>query len=180
MQNIFVGPVFQLKWCWTQRAKWAYFVFMDRNSNDDKLIDRDYQQLKDVTWSRGLTDIKVIPLSLQATTSTFNLETHLYLKMLVSSLFTQLNSHTDGLAVARLYGFDIAFMTNPIYGSAAWFFVICLKFILTFIFQIRINRKKFLGTFFSSKEKLATEDHCYSGSWKSQKIYWENLTTKLN
>ena len=53
---------------------------MDRNSNDDKLIDRDYQQLKDVTWSRGLTDIKVIPLSLQATTSTFNLETHLFLK----------------------------------------------------------------------------------------------------
>ena len=48
------------------------------------------------------------------------------------------------MAVARPYGFEINFVRNPISGSAAWFFVIILKFIFAAIFEIKIYEKKFL------------------------------------
>ena len=57
-----------------------------------------------------------------------------------------LNFHAVGIAVARSYGFEIDFVWNPISGSAAWFFVIIIKFIFTTIFEIKIHEKKFLGT----------------------------------
>ena len=49
------------------------------------------------------------------------------------------------MAVARPYGFEIDFVTNPIFVAAAWFFIIILKFIFSSIFEIKI-RKKFLDT----------------------------------
>ena len=45
-----------------------------------------------------------------------------------------INSHAVGMAVARLLGAEIDFVRNPISGSAAWFYVIILKFIFTTIF----------------------------------------------
>ena len=48
------------------------------------------------------------------------------------------------MAVARLYGFEIDFMRNPISGSAAWFFMIILKFIFKLIFEIKIDEKNSL------------------------------------
>ena len=48
--------------------------------------------------------------------------------------FMKFNSQAGGMAVARPYGFEIDFVRNPISGSAAWFFVIILKFIFTHIF----------------------------------------------
>ena len=50
------------------------------------------------------------------------------------------------MAVSRPYGFEIDFGRNAISGSAAWFFVIVLKFIFTSICEIRIYKKKFLNT----------------------------------
>ena len=47
-----------------------------------------------------------------------------------------LNFYAVGVAVARQYGFEIDFVRNPIFGSAAGFFVIILKFIFTIIFEI--------------------------------------------
>ena len=57
-----------------------------------------------------------------------------------------LNSHAGGMAVAQPYGFEIDFVRNSISGSAAWFFVIILKFIFAAIFEIKIYKKNFLGT----------------------------------
>ena len=54
------------------------------------------------------------------------------------------NSQAGGMAVARPYGFEIDFVRNLISGSAAWFFVIIVKFIFTSIFKIKIFEKKFL------------------------------------
>ena len=56
------------------------------------------------------------------------------------------NSHAVGMAVARPFGFEIDFVRNPISESAAWFFVIILKFIFTPIFKIKVHEKKFLDT----------------------------------
>ena len=50
------------------------------------------------------------------------------------------------MAVAQPYGFKIDFVRNPISESAAWFFVVILKFIFTPIFEIKIYEKKFLDT----------------------------------
>ena len=50
------------------------------------------------------------------------------------------------MAVAQPIDFEIDIARNPISGSAAWFFVIILKFIFTAIFQIKKSCKKFLGT----------------------------------
>ena len=55
------------------------------------------------------------------------------------------NSHAVGMAVAQLLDFEIDFSRNPISESAAWFFVIILKFIMTAIFEIKVHVKKFLG-----------------------------------
>ena len=46
------------------------------------------------------------------------------------------------MAVAWPYSFEIVFVRNPISGSAAWFFVIILKFIFTPISEIKIHEKK--------------------------------------
>ena len=46
------------------------------------------------------------------------------------------------MAVARPNGFEIDFVRNLISGSAAWFFVIILKFIFTPIFELKIYEKK--------------------------------------
>ena len=57
-----------------------------------------------------------------------------------------INSHAGGVAVARLYGFEINFVRNPISGSDTWIFIMILKFIFTLIFEIKIHEKKFLDT----------------------------------
>ena len=54
------------------------------------------------------------------------------------------NSHAVGMAVARPLGFEIDFVRNPISGSAALFFIIILKFILTPIFEIKVHVKNSL------------------------------------
>ena len=51
------------------------------------------------------------------------------------------DSHACGMAVAPPYGFEIDFVRNPISGSAAWFFVIILKFISELIFEVKIHEK---------------------------------------
>ena len=56
------------------------------------------------------------------------------------------NSHAVGMAVAQPLDFEIDFARNPISGSAAWFFVIIVKFIFTAIFEIKNHVKKFFGT----------------------------------
>ena len=43
-------------------------------------------------------------------------------------------------------GSKIDFWDVSIFESAAWFFVIILKFIFTSIFEIQIHEKKFLDT----------------------------------
>ena len=53
------------------------------------------------------------------------------------------NSHAGGMTFARPYGFEIDFVRSPISGSAAWFFVIILRFILTPIFETKLHEKKF-------------------------------------
>ena len=53
------------------------------------------------------------------------------------------DTHAVGMAVVRSYGFELDFVRNPISGSAAWFFVIILKLILTPIFEIKIHEKIF-------------------------------------
>ena len=54
---------------------------------------------------------------------------------------SRFNSDAGGMAIARPYGFEIDFVRNPFSGSAAWFFVIILKFILTPIIEIKIHEK---------------------------------------
>ena len=49
------------------------------------------------------------------------------------------------MAVAQQLDYEIDFARNLISGSAAWFFVITLKFIFKAIFEIKNHVKKFLG-----------------------------------
>ena len=56
----------------------------------------------------------------------------------------KVNSQACGMAVKRPYGFEMDFLRSPDSGSAAWFFVIILKFIFTPIFEIKIYEEKFL------------------------------------
>ena len=56
-------------------------------------------------------------------------------------LVQNFNSHAFGMAAARPYGFKIDFVINPTSGSAARFYVIILKFILTLTFEIKISEK---------------------------------------
>ena len=58
------------------------------------------------------------------------------------SSFNYINSEVGGMAVV-LWN---RFLSNPIYGSASWFFVIILQLILTLIFEIKIHAKKLLDT----------------------------------
>ena len=55
------------------------------------------------------------------------------------------NSHAVGMAVSQLLDFEIDFARNPISGSAAWFFVIILKFIMTAIFELKNHLKNSLA-----------------------------------
>ena len=50
------------------------------------------------------------------------------------------------MAVAQSSDFGIDFARNPISWSAAWLFVIIVKFIFIAIFEIKNHVKKFLGT----------------------------------
>ena len=50
------------------------------------------------------------------------------------------------MAVAQPLDFEIDFTSNPISGSAAWFFDVIVKFIFTVIFEIENHVKNFLGT----------------------------------
>ena len=43
-------------------------------------------------------------------------------------------------------GSKIDFSGDPIFQSAAWFFIIILKFIFSSIFEIQIHENKFLST----------------------------------
>ena len=54
------------------------------------------------------------------------------------------NSHAGGMPVARPNGFQIDFVSDTIFGSASWFFVIILKLISTPIFEIIIHEKNYL------------------------------------
>ena len=60
--------------------------------------------------------------------------------------FLIINSHAVGMAVTRPLGFEIDFVRNPISESAALFFVMILKFILTPILEMKLHEKKFLDT----------------------------------
>ena len=64
----------------------------------------------------------------------------------MSALFdeTKFTSHAVGMAVAQPLDFEINCARNPIFGSAAWFFIITLKFIFTPIFEIKIYEKNSL------------------------------------
>ena len=55
--------------------------------------------------------------------------------------FVDFNSQAGGMAVARPYGFGIDLVRNPIFGSAAWFFVIILKLIFKAIFKSKFMKK---------------------------------------
>ena len=84
------------------------------------------------------------------------------------------NSHAGGMAVARPYGFEIDFLRNPFSGSAVWFFVIILKFILTPIFEIKIHVEKFLDT---KKISFSKSDfhNKHRFSWITSRFAWANL-----
>ena len=56
-----------------------------------------------------------------------------------------LNCHAVGIAVAQPLDFGIDFAKNPISGSAAWFFIIILKFIFKAFFN-QNSWKRFLDT----------------------------------
>ena len=60
-------------------------------------------------------------------------------------------------------GSKIDFKGDPIFESAAWFFVIILKFIFTSIFEIKIHEKKFLDTkkFLFPKADFYSKDKIY-------------------
>ena len=53
----------------------------------------------------------------------------------------KVNSHAGGMTVARPNGFEIDFVRKTISGSAAWFFVIILKFNFSSIFEIKIQER---------------------------------------
>ena len=60
--------------------------------------------------------------------------------------FPEFKSHAVGMAVEGQNGFGIDFLRNAFSGSAAWFFVIILKFNFTPIYDIEISEKKFFDT----------------------------------
>ena len=62
----------------------------------------------------------------------------------MSAKIINFNSDAGGMAVARPHGFKIDFVRNPIPWSAAWFFVIILKFIFTPFLKSKFMKKNFL------------------------------------
>ena len=79
------------------------------------------------------------------------------------------------MAVAQPYGFEIDFVRNPISGTAAWFFVIILKFIFTPILEIKVYVKKFLGT-----KKFIIEAQFYDWLWKKVKTHKKLISQILD
>ena len=55
------------------------------------------------------------------------------------------NLHAVGTAVVQPLGLKNDFLRNPFFGSAAWFFVIILKFILIANFEIKVHIKNSLA-----------------------------------
>ena len=106
------------------------------------------------------------------------------------SYFLTINSHAVGKAVARPYGFKIDFARNLFSGSAAWFFVIILKFIFTPIFEIEIYEKipwyqkknSFLkadflvAIFLSQKETDLKVTHFFRSLIKWRCAYWRKTS----
>ena len=80
-------------------------------------------------------------------------------------------SQTGGMAVGRPYGFEIDFVRNPITGSAAWFFVIILKFIFTAIFKIKIHEKN------PWHQKISFSKHFFI-EFQKKKHNYENIFTE--
>ena len=76
------------------------------------------------------------------------------------------------MVVAQPWGFENDFVRNPISGSAAWFFVIILKFILTAIFKIKVHVKKFLGA-----KKIIFESQVFLNNPK--KIDFKNVKNRF-
>ena len=54
------------------------------------------------------------------------------------------NSHAIGMAAVRPFCLKIDFASKPLYGSAALFLIIILKFNFTPIFEVEIHEKKSL------------------------------------
>ena len=69
------------------------------------------------------------------------------------------------MAVAQPSGIEIDFVRNPISGSAAWFFVIIIKFNFTAIFEIKIHVKKFLGI----------KQFIFEARFSQTNIYWQTV-----
>ena len=57
----------------------------------------------------------------------------------------KINSQAAGMAIAQALDFEIDSAKNPTSRSAAWFFIIILKFIFTAIFEIKNHVKNFLA-----------------------------------
>ena len=62
-------------------------------------------------------------------------------------------------------GSKIDFKGNPIFETAARFFVIILKFIFTSIFEIKIHEKKFLDT-----KKISFSKAVFEAEFEYEKI----------
>ena len=64
------------------------------------------------------------------------------------------------MGLLSLIGSKIDFWEDPIFESAAWCFVVILKFIFTPIFEIKIHEKNFLDTkkISFSKSDLSSKD----------------------
>ena len=66
-------------------------------------------------------------------------------------------SHAVGMAVAQPLDFEIDFAKNSISESAAWFFVIILKFIFTAIVEIKNHVKNSVAP---KKNSFSNPDFC--------------------
>ena len=89
--------------------------------------------------------------------------------------FWTYDSKAVGMAAPWPYSFKIDFVRNPISWSAAWFFVIILKFIFTAIFQIKIHEKKILDIKKKSRSKIFSVLICLvikiSLNWLNSKTF---------
>ena len=97
-------------------------------------------------------------------------------------IWKNLKSHAVGMAVARPYGYKMNFVRNRFSESAARFFVIILKFIFTFIYEIKIFKKKscnhtlaitlvLIRTNTTALELISLDfNNCQGRNWKLYKI----------
>ena len=118
--------------------------FLNRTSRD-KSHDRPLFQLQTAPKCTQQKTLKLQNRSLISSILFCKIEScHFVCKWILSEWCSELyfNSHAFGMAFALPLGFEIVFVRNPISGSAAWFFIITLKFILTPNFGIEIHEKK--------------------------------------